>query len=537
MKKIICLLMAAVMLIPSAVFAAQLTDMPESHWAYSYVTALINDGTVNGFPDGSFKPEANVTRAEFVKMIGKSNETFSADFTDVPKDHWGYDYIMSSGMEIKGTSFNPDADMTRNDVAALVWKRAGAVKGMKAIPNATDGFTNKDAAAWVYNYGIMNGNDGINLRPDDGITRAEAAAIICRSRAINSASAKVNFVDKVSADTLKAVFNGSKLFDTPYSADKKITYGELARAGVRFTFNVDTPYFDSFSVITKFDSEYAREMYFMGNYCLGEQYISADYVGKNALASDAVAYFAFGCSQKTLRGINYGAKDNYYPEIAGASLTEAANMALTFAYNEGVSVYANGNINANSEITHKEMAALLIQFDHLVGIANSNFASNQAQTMMPAKISTDVAGYPTNSGDYALILEDIPNSVYEAAFVGAAGTPADCYKFVKDFNAIFSSFTKDLCLTAYNVTGAAVSIKVNPSMICKTKTGYALRGIVKVLSSDGPIKLSSIIPLADGVADREMVKGDFVYCDIDTGVDVRDAVILTNNSKITQVIQ
>lgn len=537
MKKLICLLLALVMLIPSAVFAADLSDMPQNHWAYSYVTELINDGTVNGFPDGTFKPDANVTRAQFVKMIGKSNELFGTDFVDVSKDHWGYDYIMASGMDVTGTYFNPDADMTRNDVATLVWKRAGAVKGMKAAPNATDGFTNKDAAAWVYNYGIMNGNDGINLRPKDGITRAEAAAIICRARAINGNSPKVNFVEKVSADTLEAVFNGSNLFDAKYQADKKITYGELARAGVRFAFNVVSPYFDSFAVQTKFESEYAREMYFMGNEVLGQEYISADYVNKNVLGKDAVAYFAFCSNVKTLKALNYGGKDAYYPDVKDTNLTENENKALTFAYGEGVTIYANGDICANKEITHKEMAALLIQFDHLVGINNTNFASNLALTMEQAKLRTDVVSYPENKNDYAFILDGVPNKVYEADLKGVTVNPVSSYKFVKDYNAIFAKYLNDLCVKAYNTADASVCIRVNPSMIYKTKDGYTLRGMVKVISSDGPVKLSKIILLADGIADMEMVKGDYVYCDISTGTDVKDAVIITTATKITQVIR
>ena len=39
------------------------------HWAESSITSMINKGYVNGYPDGTFKPNATITRAEFMKMI------------------------------------------------------------------------------------------------------------------------------------------------------------------------------------------------------------------------------------------------------------------------------------------------------------------------------------------------------------------------------------------------------------------------------------------------------------------------------------
>lgn len=539
MKKIICLLITVALLVPATAFAdASFSDLPAGHWAYAYVNKLVNDKTVNGYEDGTFKPDAKVTRAEFVKMIGKSAETAANDFTDVPKDHWGYDYIMSSGMDVEGTAFRPDDLMTRNDVAALVWKRAGSVAGLKAAPNVTDGFTNKDAAAWVYTYGIMNGDDGINLRPADGITRAEAAAIICRSREVSESTAQVNFIDKISEDTLQTIFDSSHLFDSKYSADAKITNGELARAGIRFIFNEYTPSFGSFVTKSLFDSEYAREMYILGAKVLGKEYVSEEYTSKNATVKDAIAYFAYGCSQKTLRAINYGGKDSYYPDITDTDLTENENMALTFAYNEGVTIYANAKINPYNEITHKEMAVLLIQFDNLVGINNSHYVSDRADTRVQSMLRTGVDGYPSNKADFGFIIEDIPNKVYEAPFVNNSGKPVNCYKFVMDYSSIFADYAKNLCAVAFAKTGSSVSITFNPSMIYKADLGYTIRAKITVLNSEIGVSLKDIIPPADGVnADIMLNIGDYVYCDFNTGIEVTDIVIPTAYTTITQVIE
>ncbi|MBQ1211095.1 MAG: S-layer homology domain-containing protein, partial [Clostridia bacterium] len=76
MKKVLVLLLSALMVFSTcaiSVSAMTFTDLNESHWAYANVQTLVNDGTVKGYEDGSFKPEGTVTRAEFVKMLGTSS--------------------------------------------------------------------------------------------------------------------------------------------------------------------------------------------------------------------------------------------------------------------------------------------------------------------------------------------------------------------------------------------------------------------------------------------------------------------------------
>ena len=86
MKRIISFILTAAMLlsIVPTVFAAGFSDFNSSHWAYEYVLALVNDGTINGYADGTFRPEGTVTRAEFVKMIGNGSEIRKEAFLKVP---------------------------------------------------------------------------------------------------------------------------------------------------------------------------------------------------------------------------------------------------------------------------------------------------------------------------------------------------------------------------------------------------------------------------------------------------------------------
>ena len=73
----------------------------DGHWAYADIMALAAKGIAQGYDDGSFGPDNDVTRAETVVMFArlfKRTAEFKAGktFTDVPQDHWAYTYIMNA---------------------------------------------------------------------------------------------------------------------------------------------------------------------------------------------------------------------------------------------------------------------------------------------------------------------------------------------------------------------------------------------------------------------------------------------------------
>ena len=135
MKKTVSIILTLALIFSSFAvmnaFAVSFSDL-EGHWGKSYIDVLVNDGTINGYDDGTFRPDGTVTRAEFVKMIGKGSEKTDVVYTDVPADHWGYDYIMYSGLDVSGTQFMPDKAITRGEVLNLIWKRNGSKTGISA---------------------------------------------------------------------------------------------------------------------------------------------------------------------------------------------------------------------------------------------------------------------------------------------------------------------------------------------------------------------------------------------------------------------
>lgn len=82
-------------------------DVPVGHWAYSYINAAANAGWVEGYPDGSFRPDEPISRAEVVRLVnGMINRSVMLDklkalgiqcpYNDLPETHWGYCDLMEA---------------------------------------------------------------------------------------------------------------------------------------------------------------------------------------------------------------------------------------------------------------------------------------------------------------------------------------------------------------------------------------------------------------------------------------------------------
>lgn len=90
------------------------TDFPDisnTHWASKYIAAAQDAGYVEGYPNGNFEPEDEMTRAQAVTLLNRINgrDAATADFTgltmpfnDVPKNHWAYSEIMEAAVEHPG---------------------------------------------------------------------------------------------------------------------------------------------------------------------------------------------------------------------------------------------------------------------------------------------------------------------------------------------------------------------------------------------------------------------------------------------------
>ena len=527
------------------VSAAEFSDMPQNHWAYQSVSELVASGTINGFEDGTFRPDATVSRAEFVKMIGMGGERRSSDYADVNSSHWGYEYIMTSGLDAVGDNmFLPDTAINRETVANLLWNRNGKVTGLTVPRMITSQSSNPDAAAWVYAYGIMMGDDYINLRLGDSLTRAEAAALIVRAKKINADTPQIDFYSKMTDKQLETVYNAFDLIDDkPYNANSTVTHGELAMLAMRIATAQNNVTYSNYSAQTPFEHKYAKALYVYGNYCIGEDKVNKTYIDQNATVADAICAVMFGTSRNTMVALKQPT-GKIYPELEQKTLTDNEKMYLSFAYENGVSLYANAKINADKDVTLKELACILLQCDEMFGFesprvystVNMNFAY---KNNMP--VEYNVENYPSNADIYAKILKDVPKNVYETPFVtyykdGKSANPKDIYNNCRDFYEIYVSAVRDFAY-ALKDNGVECSVVYIPSLVIDNGHGYTYRLKINVADNKTGVKLSDIIDTTDG-ADGGFVleKGKTLYVDFDTNSYFKDVYMTADNACINKIV-
>ena len=176
--------------------ALVLTDI-EGHWAEEAVRELVATGILSGMGDGTFRPEASVTRAQFAKMIvlalglpvEPKAELTLADADQIPE--WARPYVaaaMKAGLitGYEDGTFRADDQISRLQIAVIVG-RALALKGVAPAGEAKQ-FTDRDQIpTWALaqfdaatQAGLISGFEDGSFRPDQNATRAQAAVLILR---------------------------------------------------------------------------------------------------------------------------------------------------------------------------------------------------------------------------------------------------------------------------------------------------------------------------------------------------------------------
>lgn len=137
------------------------TDVASGSWYYNAVTTLANLGVIKGYSDGSFRPNANITRAEFAAMLCRfsgASGSGKSSFTDI-SSHWARTSIeaVSAKGWVKGYAdgtFRPDAKITRAEVMAMLNRMLGRLPQSKSdlLDSMTTFRDNLDTNAWYYLY-------------------------------------------------------------------------------------------------------------------------------------------------------------------------------------------------------------------------------------------------------------------------------------------------------------------------------------------------------------------------------------------------
>lgn len=216
--------------------SAKFDDVIPWRWYHEAVDYAIGQGLFQGVATNRFAPEQGMTRAMFVTTLYRmanpnSGEPFFAtmkepkreaddaplpiepeilEFTDVPAKAWYEEAVrwaVANGI-VTGYPdgrFAPDDPLTREQLAAILYRYAGYMGRNTGTDASVDAFTDasqvsdyaKDALCWAYGIGLIQGTAdgrGLSLQPKGSATRAQAATILMRYRlSENKADTLKNF--------------------------------------------------------------------------------------------------------------------------------------------------------------------------------------------------------------------------------------------------------------------------------------------------------------------------------------------------------
>jgi len=197
---ILAVLMMCSVLTVGSFAASPFSDVKENRWSYKYVLTLYEDGIINGKGAGKFAPTDNITRAEFVKILGgiegiNPDSYHNLQFKDVNYKAWYAGYVawaVRAGVTTgtSKTTFSPDAKITREQMAVMIYRYA-TNKGitLTAVNKELKFADNQDIASYaktsvtaMQKAGIINGNKSgksYYFKPTDNATREEASKMLC----------------------------------------------------------------------------------------------------------------------------------------------------------------------------------------------------------------------------------------------------------------------------------------------------------------------------------------------------------------------
>lgn len=172
---------------PIPVPKVELTDI-KGHWAEASILKLVETGAISGYPDKTFKPNNNITRAEFATVLVKAFDLEAKTgkvFADTA-NHWAKDAIATAAAYgiVSGYSadtFGPNDLITREQMAAMIVKAAG----LDTALTSKDFTDSQSISAWAVDAvntaaekEIISGYPDNSFRPQGKATRAEAVTVI-----------------------------------------------------------------------------------------------------------------------------------------------------------------------------------------------------------------------------------------------------------------------------------------------------------------------------------------------------------------------
>lgn len=205
---------------------ARFSDI-QGHWAEDCIHQLAGNNIIQGYPDGQFKPDKTLTRAEFSALLQaafpNAEETREpVIFNDLPEDHWaftGIQFAYQTGF-LSGYPeqvFKPDIPMLRVQAIAALSTGWGYVVPENAQAVLEQSFEDaseipdyavKAIAAAVQAELVVTSPDEKQLRPNEAITRAQLAALICQALRFGAETLEIDEGEAGNSEIAKAPDEG-----------------------------------------------------------------------------------------------------------------------------------------------------------------------------------------------------------------------------------------------------------------------------------------------------------------------------------------
>lgn len=193
--KYLILVLSFIMIFSGSVLAVSFTDISEEHWAYKNVITLTENKIISGYPDGTFRPEGTISKAEFIKLVIAASlpEGITIDGAPSAFDNWAGKYVAAAEIYqvIAPGSITPEnmnEPITRMEMALMISKadifmRYNELKSDASITyNDYDDMNAEEIRYLTHavSKGLIKGYTDNTFKPDKNMTRAEAATMIFR---------------------------------------------------------------------------------------------------------------------------------------------------------------------------------------------------------------------------------------------------------------------------------------------------------------------------------------------------------------------
>jgi alpha-tubulin suppressor-like RCC1 family protein len=198
---------ATVTPVPTSLYSGKTTEEPSvkkpsanmfkdltGHWAEQYMMDLVQKGVISGYSDGTVKPDAIISRAEFVKIIVKtlgysSSQNAKINFVDYSQiPEWAKEFFNTAAEKgiingFEDNTIRPFNNCTRQEIIVMIMKAFSLGQSERSL-EYNDA---SKVAKWAYKYvsksieaGIVTGYKDNTLKPLNNVTRAEAVTMIAR---------------------------------------------------------------------------------------------------------------------------------------------------------------------------------------------------------------------------------------------------------------------------------------------------------------------------------------------------------------------